>query len=170
MKISHCGILPDEWKGRVETVPVNCSCLVHPWNQKKTAHLNENFLPLLTDSESLSAVWQEQLVDQKFFLCLFYFLFSQAQGIFHLTIPASHLSSYTAWEQCAQQGEDSRPRRPPIHPTSPTSFPTYLNVRFSPDDFANIVSTSIQLNAVWRLPVSGSGSATRFNISALIFE
>lgn len=111
------------------TLQVNCRRLVHPWNQKKTASLNENVLLLLTDSESPRAVRQEQLIDQ-IFLCLFYFLFSQAQGIFHLTIPASHLSPYTAYEQCAQQGEDSRPRRPPIHPTLPISFPTYLTRGF----------------------------------------
>lgn len=40
----------------------------------------------------------------KLFLCLFYFLFSQALGIFHLTIPASDLSSYTVCEQGAQRG------------------------------------------------------------------
>lgn len=38
--------------------------------------------------------------------------------------------------------------------------------RFQPDDFANSLGSSIMQKAVWGLPASGCGPATRFAIFA----
>lgn len=151
------------------TLQVNHSHLVHPWNQKKTASLNENFLLLLTDSESPSAVWQERLIDQIFFIFVL-FSVQPGTGNFPPDNACFSLKSLHRLRAVCSAGGGLKAKEASHSPHLTHWFSHLLNARFSPEDFADTVSASIQLKAVWRLSVSGAGSATRFKISALFFE
>lgn len=56
------------------------------------------------DTESPGTEWAHTMLTNIFWFCLYYFLFSQTWGIFHLTTPISHLSSAAICKERARQG------------------------------------------------------------------